>query len=395
MILFKRNSQGKPIFWNIEPSTDYVVVNYGLVGTNGHTELLDKKLVKVNEVTSRIKAKRKEGYKELEELHDNAPKVLYGNDLINYLNTYLPKYNTTDEGFILPMLCKTLKDNKPFTKGNYFGQWKINGLRCIIGAVRNYNDMFNPIHLTYTSREGITWNLSWMDEIILPWLSRELVDMMIEEGVCLDGELYLPGYPVNDINSFVKNTSLPQHRQLQFWCYDLCVENMSAVMRSEVIKSNIKRHVYVFSDIKEHLNTKDQFVVLPDYNVSDYDNAVRLRDKFIKLGFEGLVIRNSNAEYQFGGKRNQAMMKFKKIHDGKFTIVDIIPEGVRTNLPKFILKNDINDEQFECTLNASHNEQENILRNKDWYKGRLAFVEYRERSGVKQVPFHAKIIKLL
>ena len=68
MILFKRNSQGKPIFWNIEPSTDYVVVKYGLVGTNGHIELLDKKLIKVNEVTSRIKAKRKEGYKELEEL---------------------------------------------------------------------------------------------------------------------------------------------------------------------------------------------------------------------------------------------------------------------------------------------------------------------------------------
>ena len=289
MILFKRNSQGKPIFWNIEPSTDYVVVKYGLVGTNGHIELLDKKLIKVNEVTSRIKAKRKEGYKELEELHDNAPKVLYGNDLINYLNAYLPKYNTTDEGFILPMLCKTLVDNKPFIKNNYFGQWKINGLRCIIGAVRNYNDMFNPIHLTYTSREGITWNLSWMDKVILPGLSRELVDMMIEEGVCLDGELYLPGHPVNDINSFVKNTSLPQHKQLQFWCYDLCVENMSAIKRSEVIKSNIKRHVYVFSNIKEHLNTKDQFVVLPDYNVSDYNNAVRLRDKFIKLDFSNQI----------------------------------------------------------------------------------------------------------
>ena len=67
----------------------------------------------------------------------------------------------------------------------------------------------------------------------------------------------------------------------------------------------------------------------------------------------------------------------------------------RTNLPKFILKNDINDEQFECTINAPHNEQELVLKYKSWYIGRQAFVEYRERSGVKQVPFHAKIIKLL
>ena len=116
MILYKRNAQGKPIFWTIKDDNKQVIVQYGLVGTNGHTELLDKKLIKVNEVESRIKAKRKEGYKELKELHDNAPENLNGIDLMSYLNTYLPKYNTTSEGFVLPMLCKTLKDNKPFTK---------------------------------------------------------------------------------------------------------------------------------------------------------------------------------------------------------------------------------------------------------------------------------------
>jgi predicted DNA-binding WGR domain protein len=394
MILYKRNAQGKPIFWTIKDDNKQVIVQYGLVGTNGHTELLDKKLIKVNEVESRIKAKRKEGYKELKELHDNAPENLNGIDLMSYLNTYLPKYNTTSEGFVLPMLCKTLKDNKPFTKGNYFGQWKINGLRCIIGAIKISSDMFNPIRLTYTSREGISWNLPWMDEIILPSLSKQLVEMMIEEGVCLDGELYIPAHTVNELNSFVKNTSLPQHKQLQFWCYDICIDNMSAIERSILRKQNIKRHVYSFGNAQEHFNCKDQFIVLPDTRVANFDDAIRVRDNFISLGFEGLVIRNYTSEYQYD-KRNQAMMKFKKIHDGKFTIVDIVPEGVRTNLPKFILKNDINSECFECTINAPHNEQELVLKNKSWYIGRQAFVEYRERSGIKQVPFHAKIIKLL
>lgn len=394
MILYKRNAQSKPIFWTIKDDGKQVIVQYGLVGTNGHTELLDKKLIKANEVESRIKAKRKEGYKELKELYDNAPENLNGVDLMSYLNTYLPKYNTTSEGFILPMRCKTLTDNKPFTKDNYFGQWKINGLRCIIGAIKISTDMFNPIRLTYTSREGISWSLPWMDEIILPSLSKQLIEMMVEEGVCLDGELYIPAYTINEINSFVKNPTLPQHKQLQFWCYDICIDNMTAIRRSILRKQNIKRHIYSFGNAQEHFNCKDQFVVLPDTKVSNYDDAIRVRDNFISLGFEGLVIRNYNAEYQYG-KRNQAMMKFKKIHDGKFIIIDIVPEGVRTNLPKFILKNDINDEQFECTINTNHQEQEYILKNKDWYKGRLAFVEYRERSGIKQVPFHAKIIKLL
>lgn len=395
MILYKRNAQGKPIFWEITDSANNkVIVRYGLVGTVGHVELLDKKLIKANEIQSRIKAKRKEGYKELSELHDNAPEDLDPVALMNYLNSYLPKYNTTNSGFILPMLCKTLKDNKPFTKGNYFGQWKINGLRCIIGAIKISADIFNPIHLTYTSREGISWNLPWMDEIILPSLSKQLIEMMIEEGVCLDGELYIPAYTINEINSFVKNPTLSQHKQLQFWCYDICIDNMSAIERSILRKQNIKRHVYSFGNAQEHFNCKDQFVLLPDLRVSNYDDAVRLRDSFINLGFEGLVIRNYNAEYQYG-KRNQAMMKFKKIHDGKFVIVDIIPEGVRTNLPKFVLRNDVNDALFEVTLNKPQVEQENILKYKEQYIKRLMFVEYRERSGINNVPFHAKGIRII
>lgn len=394
MILYKRNAQSKPIFWTIKDDGNQVIVQYGLVGTNGHTELLDKKLIKANEVESRIKAKRKEGYKELQELYDNAPENLNGVDLMSYLNTYLPKYNTTDSGFILPMLCKTLKDNKPFTKANYFGQWKINGLRCIIGAIKISTDMFNPIRLTYTSREGVSWNLPWLDEIILPSIGKNLLNMMLEEGVCLDGELYIPAYTVNELNSIVKNPNRPEHTKLQFWCYDICIDNMSAIERSLLRKSGITQHVYSFTNAQEHFNCKDQFIILPDVRVSSFDDAIRVRDNFISLGFEGLVIRNYNAEYQYG-KRNQSMLKFKKIKDGKFTIIDIVPEGVRKNLPKFVLRNDINNETFECTINASHTEQEYILRNKDWYKGRQAFVEYRERSGVKQVPFHGKVTKLL
>ena len=89
------------------------------------------------------------------------------------------------------------------------------------------------------------------------------------------------------------------------------------------------------------------------------------------------------------------MLKFKKKEDGLFKIVDIVPEGIkRSHLPKFICQNDINDELFTCTLNAPQSVQEEIFRNKDKHIGSLMLVEYRERSGVNQVPFHAKGIKI-
>lgn len=397
MRLYKRNAKGEPQFWDIsELPNGNISLKYGLVaGATIHDEEVARKLVKGNEIESRIKAKRKEGYKELSELKDSGP-VNIANEfaLINYLNTYLPKNNTTNEGFVLPMLAKVLKDNKPFDKRSYLGQYKINGVRCIVGAEQT-NDMFEPVRLTYRSREGTDWTpkLAWMDEVILPAIKDDLLAAMIEEGACLDGELYIPGYKVNDINSFVKNEKLPQHLLLQYWCYDIAIDNMSYEARRKFKIDNISRLCYTFDTYEQHLNNKSKLVLLPDININNIYDATRFRDNFISLGFEGLIIRDTSAAYQFGA-RNLAMLKYKRVDDAKFKIVDVVPEGVRTNLCKFVLRNDINDKEFECTGNFDHSRQEYILKHKEEYIGKYATVAFRERSGVNDLPFHAKVINI-
>ena len=397
--LYKRNAQGKPLIWSASESDGVITVTYGLVGGTQHKETIRVTSKKVNELNSRINAKRKEGYKELSELKDNSSNELIDptTGLYKYLDTYLPKYSTTSEGFVLPMLAKVLDDNKPFEKyGMFMGQYKINGLRCIIGAKNNPMDMFKNIYLTYHSRTGEDWTakMSWMDDIIIQKLDKELIDAMIEEGVCLDGELYIPGYSVNDINSFVKNTNLKQHYLLQYWCYDLCYENMTANNRMNIIDKWCDKNSKINIKTKEdHLNNKNNFVILCNEFVCNYDEAIITRNKYINLGFEGLIIRNPNSEYQFD-KRNQAMFKFKKIDDGKFIIVDIKSEHKRKDLPLFVLRNDINEELFECSINKPQDVQREILINKEKYVGKYMFVEYRERSGVAQVPFHARGINI-
>ena len=396
--LYKRNAQGKPLFWTIDERLADIKIQYGLVGKEGRIEYITTHRELKDEINSLIKAKRKEGYKELKDLYDNAPNFVENTSLYDYLNVYLPKFNTHNDGAFIPMLCKTLEDNRPFEKGSYLGQWKINGERCIITATVE-RDLFELVKLHYRSREGVDWTskLSYLDDILLPCIPQEILDMMIEEGVGLDGELYLPGYGINEINSFIKNTELPQHYKLQFWLYDICIENMSAKNRQNCIDDFLlgKVHRSKIHTKEEHLNNTDRLVVLPNFYCSDINEAILRRDTFISLGFEGLVIRNADAEYQFGGKRNNAMLKFKKKEDGLFTIVDIVPEGTkRSNLGKFILKNDINDELFECSYNATHEKQEEILINKNNYIGKKALVEYRERSGIKRCPFHARVINI-
>ena len=408
--LYKRNAAGKPLVWSGEEKDGRLEIRYGLVGGTMHVENIVVTKKNVNELQSRVNAKRKEGYKELSELKDSlsddAIKIAENaytqlNDakpLIYVLNTYLPKYSTTSEGFVLPMLAKVLEDNKPFEKyGTMLGQWKIDGLRCIIGATDKSDDLFNPITLTYHSRTGEDWTnkMCWMDEILLPKISKELLDMMVEEGACLDGELYLPGYSVNDINSFVKNTQLAQHYKLQYWCYDICCENMSAIKRSNFLYDNLTPSaISLFETKKYHLENKGQLMLLESIEVSNINEAMIARDTYIDLGFEGLILRNPSAEYQFG-KRNQAMFKFKKVDDGKFTIVDITSEHKRSDLPLFVCRNDINDELFECSINKPQDVQREMLIHKEKYIGKYMQVEFRARSGINKVPFHARGINIV
>lgn len=393
--LYKRNAQGKPLFWSIDKRLSDIKIQYGLVGKEGRVEYITTHRNLQDEINSLIKAKRKEGYKELQDLYDNAPKLINPNNLYDYLNNYLPKFNTHANGAFIPMLCKTLEDNKPFEKGTYFGQWKINGERCIITATLEQG-LFELVKLHYRSREGVDWTdkLSYLDEYLLDCIPQDILDMMIDEGVGLDGELYLPGYGINEINSFIKNTELPQHYKLQFWLYDICIENMSAIKRQEILFDNFRVFQSYITNKEDHLNNKQRLVLLDNIDVDDINKAINIRDSFISLGFEGLVIREKSAEYQFGGRRNNSMLKFKKKEDGLFEIIDIVPEGKRKNLPKFICRNDINDELFTCTINAPHGIQEQMFSNKYLYIGKKMLVEYRERSGQLQVPFHAKGIKI-
>ena len=394
--LYKRNAQGKPIKWSIAITINNLIkVEYGIVGGNLHQEYITPTQKNINaEMQSMINAKRKEGYKALKDLYDNAPNYIdFGKDLYNYLMTYLPKFNTHADGKFIPMLCKTLEDNKPFEKGSYFGQWKINGERCIITADKS-NDLFENVKLHYRSREGVDWTdkLTYLDEILIPKIKGDILDMMIEESVGLDGELYLPGYGINEINSFIKNPDIPQHYQLQYWCYDLCIENMHALLRHTTLYNNLSSYCYLIANKELHLTNKNQFVLLPVEPVADIQHAIEIRDRYIDLNFEGLVIREENTEYQFGGRRNNAMLKFKRKEDGLFEILAIKED--KRGLPIFTLKNDINDELFDATINLPQDKQRFYLEVKNTIIGKKGLVEYRERSGVKQVPFHSKLIKI-
>lgn len=398
--LYRRNNNNEPCIWFCKPDDVFpfhIIVYHGIVGKT----IIEERFYSTREINedciSRTNLKRKQGYKYLNEIRDNMD-LPRKEELYEWLNKYLPYERTNAEGKVLAMLAKTYDNNKNklFKNINYYqGQWKINGLRCFIRVVKG-NDIFHKYRLEFQSREGAIWNsLTNLEEYLLNEFTEKVLDEMYDLGIILDGEVYIPGLPVNEINHAVKDPNCIENKLVQFWCYDIAVEEYSAAERARWIGTHFYKNLYNFTSLTAHLANKARFVCLCWYNITNDDDAITYRNKFIDWGFEGLIMRNPESEYQFG-KRNAAMIKYKKHTDGIFTIIDIYPEGnKRSDLPLFKCKNDINNETFECHIGGTFEEQAEYLKNKDLYIGRELEIEFGERSGVNQLPFHIKGVRLI
>lgn len=398
--LYRKNNLEKPCCWRayLDATGNNIVVEYGIIRGIIRNELYAVTQKDANkELQSRYNDKRKQGYVALDDIKDDngRPPVEDGTDaLYSFLSAYLPSYRTNENnGNILPMLAKSYTGKIWNKIPNMIGQWKINGIRCFISAYRT-DDIFRSVRLKFQSREGLIWHtLTYLEDYLIDAIPPGFMLSMLNDNWILDGEVYLPGHTVNEINHFVKDPNCKENKLLQFWCYDIAIQDMLQERRSDIRTHNLG-DVAHFVDINEHLNNTKQLVILPDYNVYSDNNAVVFRDNFIRLGFEGLILRNPNVDYQYGRRRVGYMEKFKSKTDGKFLIVDIQSEQKR-NLPIITCRNDINEETFETRFSYPHAKQEEILRNKKDYIGKYVFITFGERSGITKVPFHIKEVYLL
>lgn len=394
--LYRRNNNGMPTVWwaNFNSDTNSIAVFYGLVRGNIRKEVYTVTQKDGNkELESRYNEKIKQGYQYLNEICDmqDRPPVEDENslELFNFLNTYLPKdLSNGNSNLLLPMLAKTYNGNVWKKVSCMYGQYKINGLRCIITAYTQ-NDMFKPIRLRFQSREGIIWNtLENLSDYLLSIIPANIIRDMIDGYVALDGEIYLPGYTINQINHFVKDANCVENKLLQFWCYDIMMEGNQA--HRNMYRYHIKKPTS-FNSIKEHYNNKERLIILHNKYITNDNEAIDARNHFINLGFEGLILRNAKTDYQYGRRRANYMEKFKDAAEGDFIILDIYKEKKR-DLPILLCKNDINNEKFETRLSASHIVQQEVLFDSQSYIGRTVHIEYGERSGVARVPIHIKTV---
>lgn len=195
----------------------------------------------------------------------------------------------------------------------------------------------------------------------------------------LDGEVYAGlesegGLSLQKIiSAFRKKNS--DTSKLKLWVYDLPLKNFTFASRS------------VFMDEIAEKCEADEIMIVEPFIVDNWEDAVKVAKSYVKMGYEGAVLRNFDGEYEFG-KRSYDLQKLKFRLDAEAVVVSITQDK---NGDGVLLCQAINGKQtgvqFECLMRKDADENINYRKysNALLLIGKTITYEYEELSE-KLVP---------
>jgi DNA ligase-1 len=214
---------------------------------------------------------------------------------------YVESLEETQETIFLPMLALKFEDRVKFLpKENIdcYVQRKLNGLR-VIAHWKN-----NQINLM--SRGGKSY--------ILPHIQNEL-SKILSKDMFLDGELYIHGYSLQEINKLARPTKNfnPNSVKLEYHVYDCgVIKNASKSPwsdRRELLKSFFDKVI------------SEKIKYVEDVKIKHLEDIKNLEKQFVHEGYEGAIARLASGCYKFG-YRSADLLKVKSFVDDEFKIVD-------------------------------------------------------------------------
>lgn len=416
--LYKKNTKGKLLIWEIDHKKSYsnieLVIKTGEYYGNKvlhYKPVKAKNIGKANETSipqqaelmtkALILGQRKYGYKSLKDLKISDEILVNGDetDFINEILRLLPNDATDLNDMLKPMLAsgyfrtkkdwvdpygKTWKDRKyfylqnphePKEKGAVVakfpmgGQAKINGVRCSV--------YLEDEEVKMKSKEGEEYVVSH----IIDWFSERLHLFADANGkaIVYDGELYIHGEKLQHIRSAVVKPNL-NTPSVTYEIYDIAVPIYTNKTRIQQLKVLLEEAITA-----EITGTYCPIRYVKTYLIRNDKEAQSKCDDLISQGYEGIILRNLNAPYQFG-KRTVNMLKLKRLMHEEFEITGI---SLQENDNELGLYNCITKEgvEFKVTPTEDEDYKRLIVIMPHLVVNKLltcAFYEYTDNS----IPFH-------
>ena len=347
--LYKKTKTGKVQIWDIQTIGSEVVTTFGeLEGTMQEVRYTcnGKNLGKTNETTASEQAI-------LEAKSKWDKKIKSGYTLTVDCDTNVQT----------PAKVKIYQDNLKNIKFPAYSTAKLNGVN---GLFKRENSK-----LTLYSRGG---------EIYpdIPHLIKPISDLM-DYLNCneLNGELYIHGQHLQDIQSAVKKPNHLSYR-LSFYIFDIPDIQSEYSIRNQVILKDMANTLTLLgSPIRLHIG-----FLIGEECYSHEDIELKF-NAAIQSGYEGTVIYNANHVYKYNERSSDAF-KYKKALDAEFQIIDY--ELDKQGNPTLICQSEGGPFKVRPTGTAEYRKQ--LLVDLPNHIGKFYKVEYEcfSKSGIPLKP---------
>jgi ATP-dependent DNA ligase len=244
----------------------------------------------------------------------------------------------------------------------YIVQPKYDGVRCRAIPIAGAN---GDKCLLLSSEENIIFSVPHLNEIIGG------LNIQAE----LDGELYCHGMSFEQIVSITsRSVNLhPDYNRIQFHCFDIV--NSEPQMKRSLIIENLR-------GLNPHL------VVAPFWLCENLDDVMRTHDKLQELGYEGIIVRHTQAPYEL--KRSLYVMKFKAKKEDDYEIIGYNEEvsisgESKGTLGALVCKSG-DGNTFHVGTGFSEDVRRELWLKREELFGKTAKVKYQHLTTGKQVP---------
>lgn len=347
-ILYKKTSTGKIQYWKIYSAMNEIVTLYGQVGGKeqktvdviasgkniGRSNATTPEQQAYAEAKARWEKQLKKGYvKTVEEAEAGA-------------------VDEVIEGGVAPMLAHSFDDHGHKIEFPAYLSPKLDGIRCI--AVIEHG-------------RATLWTRTRKPINSMPHIVRALEERFAGSTITLDGELYHPDYKdnFNKIVSLVRpEEPVEGHEIVQYHIFDM--------IPLEADEEKFYARYYIL----EQFAFSDPLFLVPQVEVENKEKALELTAEFIKSGYEGGMIKNLRAPYEF--KRSYHLQKIKTMLDAEFVIIGM-EEGrgkLSGHIGAFLCKTESGME-FKAKLKGELEHLRHLFNNSSEWQGKKLTVQYQ------------------
>jgi len=342
--------------WSIKLETQgdrvFIIRKYGHVGG----KLIERR-TEITEIKSQKTLKEQALFEANKEWKDQIQKKKYS----------INKPDNNAPAIFKPMLAQTFNSKKGF-KLPCMAQPKVDGVRAYI-LIDDKNKC------SINSRNHKPWfNMDFITKLLVKY-----------KNIVFDGELYNHNMSFQQLMKLVKLKTITEKNELlkkiqnnvEYHIFDCHFTNNKDMSFED-------RYNFLLSIEKDFKDTPIKFI--KSTTIKTKEDIDILHDKYVKEGYEGIILRDPESPYEF--KRSKFLQKFKKFFDDEFEVIGYDKE-MQNDVPLVVWKcKTSTNKEFNVRPRGTNKFRAILYKEADKYIGKKLTVIFQELTddGIPRFP---------